>query len=57
MKWLIDIHQLSSYEELKSCMVFGENCKMCVPYVKKMIATGDIFFEVMSSEEARDLSD
>jgi hypothetical protein len=35
---------LASFEELKCEVVFGEKCKMCVPYVHKMIETGKTVF-------------
>jgi bacterioferritin-associated ferredoxin len=39
-------HELTTFEELKCHVRFGENCKRCVPYVKKMIETGNTAFEV-----------
>lgn len=35
---------LTTFEALKGEVVFGEKCKMCVPYVQKMIETGKTVF-------------
>jgi hypothetical protein len=38
-------NKLNTFEELKKHVTFGENCKLCEPYVKLMINTGGIEFE------------
>lgn len=40
----MNANNLSTFEELKAAVVFGEKCKMCVPYVRKMIETGKTAF-------------
>ncbi len=42
----IMVHKrLNTFEELKRYITFGENCKLCEPYVKLMISTGRTEFE------------
>jgi len=49
---LVMIHNnLKTFEELKQYIQFGENCKLCVPYVKLMIKTGKTEFEPMQFSE------
>lgn len=45
MQQLILREKISTFEELKKHITFGENCKLCVPYVKLMILTGKTEFE------------
>ncbi len=40
----MELKNLKTFEELKGEVVFGEKCKMCVPYVQKMIETGKTMF-------------
>ncbi|MFN3393801.1 MAG: hypothetical protein ACK41G_07285 [Candidatus Thermochlorobacter sp.] len=35
---------LRTFEQLKSEVVLGENCQLCVAYVHAMIATGQTAF-------------
>ncbi|MCS6989775.1 MAG: (2Fe-2S)-binding protein [Chloroherpetonaceae bacterium] len=44
LKAIMKAKNLSTFEELKTEVVFGEKCKMCVPYVRKMIETGKTAF-------------
>ena len=44
-------NKLKTFEELKQHITFGENCKLCVPYVKLMIETGKTEFEPMQFSE------
>jgi hypothetical protein len=37
--------KLKSPEELKQHLRFGENCRLCIPFVKLMIKTGRTEFE------------
>jgi NAD(P)H-nitrite reductase large subunit len=47
MKALIDAKRLNTIEELKKYMVFGENCKICIPYVQMIFKTGKTSFDVI----------
>jgi len=44
-------NRLKSFEELKKHITFGENCKLCVPYVLQMIRTGKTEFEPLQFPE------
>ena len=44
-------NKLTTFEELKQHIFFGENCKLCVPYVRQMIKTGKTEFEPMQFSE------
>jgi NAD(P)H-nitrite reductase large subunit len=44
---LMRLRGLSTFDEIKCHALFGENCKMCVPYVKKMIETGETVFPIL----------
>lgn len=40
-------------EELQEHIVFGQNCKLCKPYVRRMLDTGEVeFSEVIIELEA-----
>ena len=42
-----------SVEALQEHIVFGQNCQLCKPYVRKMLDTGEVeFSEVITSVEA-----
>lgn len=43
-------NNLKTFEELKKHITFGENCQLCVPYVKKMIQTGKTEFEYIPQD-------
>lgn len=45
MKQVMTDNNLTTFEELKQHITFGENCRLCVPYVKMMIKTGKKEFE------------
>lgn len=45
MKQVMTDNNLTTSEELKQYVTFGENCRLCVPYVKQMIKTGKTEFE------------
>jgi len=38
-------NNINTFEELKKYITFGENCRLCLPYVELMIKTGRIEFE------------
>jgi bacterioferritin-associated ferredoxin len=37
---------LRTIEELRTVQDFAGNCRMCVPYVRKMLRTGETSFDV-----------
>lgn len=51
MQQLMIHNKLMTFEELKHHIQFGENCKLCVPYVMLMIKTGKTEFEPMFFDE------
>lgn len=39
-------------EEVQAHIVFGHNCKLCHPYVRRMLRTGDtVFHEIVTGED------
>lgn len=38
-------NNINTFEELKKYITFGENCRLCIPYVELMIKTGRTEFE------------
>ena len=51
IKIIADKHNIKSISELKKCITFGENCKLCIPYVELMLKTGEIEFEPINFEK------
>lgn len=47
MKIIIEKNKLNSLEELREFKQVAWNCKLCVPYINKMIETGETKFEVI----------
>jgi hypothetical protein len=45
MKIIAGKYNLKNIKELKEYIVFGENCKFCLPYVELMLETGKTEFE------------
>ncbi|MBC8044081.1 MAG: (2Fe-2S)-binding protein [Rhizobacter sp.] len=39
--------EVKTVQELKAAVKFGENCKRCMPYIERMIKTGETHFTVM----------
>ncbi|KAA3632776.1 MAG: (2Fe-2S)-binding protein [Calditrichaeota bacterium] len=52
LKKIAKANNCSSLEELQEKVTFGENCKRCHPYVKKMFETGETVFEVLPVENS-----
>jgi len=48
MKEVIDAEGITTFEELKKCFTFAENCNICVPYVELVIKTGKTSFAPMN---------
>jgi len=45
MKKVAEKHSISNPDKLREYVTFGVNCKLCLPYVKKMLETGETEFE------------
>lgn len=42
-----------SVEALQAHVLFGNNCQLCHPYVRRMLATGEtVFHEVLEADQA-----
>ncbi len=42
----------SSVEALQAHVVFGEQCKLCHPYVRRMLRTGEVVFgEIVTADD------
>ena len=52
LKKIAQAHNCRNIEELQEIVTFGENCKRCHPYVKKMLETGETVFEVIPEEKS-----
>ena len=48
MKTKIEKHGITTLDELKKYFVFGENCRICIPYVELILKTGKTEFEVIN---------
>lgn len=46
LKRIADEHDAKTIDELRKHVSFGMSCMLCVPYVEKMLATGEVEFEV-----------
>ena len=50
LKTLAAMYGVTTLEQLQTHIDFGFNCKLCHPYVRRMLATGETKFEVMGEE-------
>lgn len=50
LKKLAEKHNCTSVEELQEHVDFGMNCRLCHPYVKIMLKTGQTVFDHVISE-------
>jgi hypothetical protein len=48
LKKIADLHGCITITDLKKYAIFSENCKLCVPYIEKMLETGITEFPVFS---------
>jgi NAD(P)H-nitrite reductase large subunit len=48
LKSAAEQHGCNTIAELKKYVIFSENCRLCEPYVKKMLETGLTEFSVLS---------
>ncbi|MBX7150807.1 (2Fe-2S)-binding protein [bacterium] len=47
MKKVVDRFHCKTVGELQTRIKFGVNCRLCLPYVEKMIATGETHFDII----------
>lgn len=50
MKEIMKKNKLNSIEELRDIKQIADNCKLCLPYIEKMIETGQTEFEVITDQ-------
>jgi bacterioferritin-associated ferredoxin len=48
MKSLMDRNNLKTFEELSREIKVASNCRLCLPYIHRMIETGKTKFEIIS---------
>lgn len=53
LKQAADQHDVSSLEELQTVCEFGINCRLCHPYVRRMLETGATVFHEILTDQAR----
>jgi bacterioferritin-associated ferredoxin len=54
LKRVAEAHQARSVEALQAHADFGRQCRLCHPYVRRMLCTGEtVFFEIVTEEENR----
>jgi hypothetical protein len=51
MKEIAAKNNVKTITELKKYITFGENCKLCIPYVELMLKTGKTEFEPIIFDE------
>ena len=51
LKRAAEAHGASSLEALQAHVVFGQNCRLCHPYVRRMLRTGQTVFDRILTEE------
>ncbi len=47
MKTIMKNYKINSLEELRDIKPVALNCKLCVPYINKMIETGETKFKII----------
>lgn len=52
MKLISEKYGLQSVGELKQYFLFGQNCKLCLPYVELMLKTGKTEFEPIDIKDS-----
>jgi len=53
LQTLADDTGADSVEDLQAHAVFGHNCQLCHPYVRRMLRTGEtVFHNVIAPEDA-----
>lgn len=51
IKEISDKYNIKTISELKKYITFGENCRLCIPYVELMLKTGKTEFEPVNFED------
>jgi hypothetical protein len=51
MKEIAEKNNVKTITVLKKFITFGENCKLCIPYVELMLKTGKTEFEPIIFDE------
>ncbi|MBK8552330.1 MAG: hypothetical protein IPL53_15185 [Ignavibacteria bacterium] len=47
MKRIMKERKIKTLDELKDVKIVADNCRLCVPYINKMIETGETKFHVL----------
>ena len=51
LKAIAEAEGVDSLSQLQEHVTFGENCQLCHPYVRRMLATGQtVFHEVLEAD-------
>lgn len=50
MKDIMNKNNINTLEELRQIKPVALNCKLCVPYINKMIETGETKFELNTNQ-------
>jgi bacterioferritin-associated ferredoxin len=50
LKEIADTFDVSSIEKLQNHIDFGLNCKLCHPYIRRMLETGETRFDVIQDD-------
>ncbi len=51
MKTFAVRNEIQSIEGLVNVLQVATNCRLCVPFIKKMLATGKTKFEIVSDDD------
>lgn len=50
LKAIAEQHDCTTIEELQQHVEFGLNCRLCHPYVRRMLETGETLFDHVITE-------
>ena len=50
LKAVADVCGADSVEALQGCVTFGQQCRLCHPYVRRMLRTGETTFHEIVTE-------
>ena len=51
LKLIADASKARSVEDLQQHVVFGQQCKLCHPYVRRMLRTGEVVFDTIITDD------
>lgn len=51
LKSVADATGATSVADIQDVVDFGHNCKLCHPYVRRMLRTGEVTFDAIVREE------